>query len=123
MKERCYNQNNHKYPDYGGRGIKVCNAWRESFETFLRDMGPRPPGTSIDRIDNDGNYDPGNCRWATPAEQGANRRNNIRVEWQGQRMILRDAIERAGLPRKAVEHRLKRGWDVNRALSTPLKSR
>lgn len=121
MKERCHNPNNHKYPDYGGRGITVCPAWRESFEAFLADMGERPStGHSIERINNDGNYEPSNCRWATPDEQSANRRNNIWVEWQGRRMILRDAIATAGLPRKSVERRLKRGWTLERALTTPL---
>ena len=74
MKDRCYNKKSDRYPYYGGRGIKVCKAWRESFEKFYNDMGPRHTGTSLDRINNSGNYDPKNCRWATKSEQALNRR-------------------------------------------------
>jgi hypothetical protein len=78
MKQRCYNPRNHKFKDYGARGITVCDQWRESFAAFLADMGERPPGKSIDRRENDGNYEPGNCRWATRLEQAANKRVVIR---------------------------------------------
>lgn len=73
MKQRCFNPKAPRFERWGGRGITVCDRWRNSFENFLADMGRSPPGTSLDREDNDGNYEPGNCRWATPKEQAANR--------------------------------------------------
>jgi hypothetical protein len=77
--QRCTNPARPAWPNYGGRGIQVCDRWRTSFENFLADMGHRPPGLTIDRIDNDGHYEPGNCRWATWVEQRANRRDSRKV--------------------------------------------
>jgi len=76
MKARCSNPNLRNYPDYGGRGIRVCQRWIDSFENFLADMGQRPDGLSLERINNEGNYEPGNCKWATAKEQANNTRRN-----------------------------------------------
>lgn len=121
-RSRCNNQDHVQYPDYGGRGIKVCNRWN-SFENFLIDMGKRPsPRHSLDRFPNNGgNYEPGNCRWATSKEQCRNKRDNRLIEFRGHRMTVSAAAELMGLPAKTVRVRLnRRGWTVERALTQPI---
>lgn len=123
MLSRCNNPNLADYPRYGGRGIVVCDRWANSFESFLADMGPRPsPQHSIDRFpNNNGNYEPGNVRWANKQEQARNRRSNIIVSFAGREMTLKEATEIAGLPYVAVYIRItRRGWSASRALTTPL---
>lgn len=112
MHSRCSNPKVANFKDYGGRGIRVCERWH-SFECFLADMGPRPSKAhSIDRYpNNDGDYEPGNCRWATPVEQASNRRVNRIVTYEGRQMTLKEACERSGLPRSTAYARLKRGLD------------
>lgn len=116
MKARCHNEKDAAYPGYGGRGITVCERWRNSFECFLKDMGRAPDGHSIDRIDNDGGYEPTNCRWATQAQQARNTRRTIRVNG----MALIDACEAAGVSYSAAQARLSRGATIEQAMS-PLK--
>src|SRR5688572_28119058 len=128
MKQRCFNERHSKYRIYGARGITVCDAWRNSFETFIADMGPRPDGYSLERIDNNGNYEPGNCKWATPLEQAHNRRSCVapqhnKIEWNGQRLTFADAGRLVGLPWAMISKRIKRGWSVEAALTTPARSR
>jgi hypothetical protein len=124
MIDRCRNQNNHAYSDYGGRGIRVCDRW-ENFGTFLADMGRKPSKKhSLDRIDNNGNYEPINCRWATAREQANNRRNSIEVSFAGQSMPLKEACILAGLKYGTVRARIVRnGWDAELALSKPTQRR
>lgn len=107
-------------PRYGGRGIKVCARWAK-FENFLADMGAPPSSKhTLDRRDNDGDYDKRNCRWATPTIQARNTSKNRKVRYQGMFIPLVEQCERARLPYKTVHARLKRGWPVYKALSTPL---
>jgi hypothetical protein len=119
MKGRCFNTKNDSYNDYGGRGITVCEQWLK-FENFLSDMGERPSADhSIERLDNDGNYEPGNCVWATIDKQSRNKRNNHLIEFRGVVMNELDWSVRLGMTSNAVGRRIKRGWSVERALTTP----
>lgn len=121
MIRRCYEEARPAYPRYGGRGISVCDRWRQSVENFVEDMGPRPSKAhSLDRIDNDGNYEPSNCRWATRWEQGQNKRNNRRVEFDGQLLTARQIAERYGLKTATVRYRIGKGWS-GPMLAQPVK--
>jgi hypothetical protein len=102
MKGRCNNPNDAKFPDYGGRGIYVCPEWEYDFARFLSDMGPRPQGKSLDRKDNDGNYGPDNCRWATPQEQQRNKQDSVWVEYCEERMTLKTLSEKLALNYKRL---------------------
>jgi len=112
---------NTDYHLYGGRGIKVCDRWRRSFLDFLADMGPRPPKHTIDRIDNNGNYEPGNCRWATTHQQARNRRDNSRYTYQGRTLCLVEWAESTGIHPQTLARRLWRGWPFDKAITTPLR--
>lgn len=121
---RCENENDGSYPHYGARGIRVCERWRNSFEAFLEDMGPRPLGTEIDRYpNNDGNYEPGNCRWATRVENARNKRSNHAITFRGETRCASEWEEIFGLPKGRVVDRIRKGWSVERALTTPLDLR
>lgn len=121
MLSRCYRQSDKAFKHYGGRGITVCKRWRESFLDFLADMGPRPsPELEVDRFpDNDGNYEPANCRWATRKQQCNNRRNNRIIEWQGRSMSLAQWADERGLLQITLADRLNRGWSLSRIMATP----
>lgn len=110
MVSRCTNPSSKHFRHYGGRGIVVCQQWIDSCDAFIADVGRRPsPDHSIDRIDNNGNYEPGNVRWATRSQQGRNKRNNVWVELDGEIMILPEAAERLGEPIKVAHSRLGHG--------------
>lgn len=117
MLERCGNQNNKRFPQYGGRGIKVCKRW-QTFENFIADMGECKAGYSIDRINPNGNYEPGNCRWASQKDQQNNRTNNHRLTMNGETHTISEWCDRLGLSRSTVMDRLAKGWSAEKALST-----
>jgi hypothetical protein len=122
MRERCFDPSVRQYPNYGGRGIVVCDRWRYSFENFKADMGQPPTREhSVDRIDNDGNYEPGNCRWATTLEQSRNKRTNVVITAFGETKIVTDWMKdpRCKIGRFAVDRRLKKGWTPEEALTCP----
>lgn len=123
MKSRCLNPNNQKYADYGGRGIKVCDRWLD-FDAFYDDMGDRPSDAhSIDRIDNDGDYCPENCRWATTSQQQRNKRSSCVLAWNGKEQTAVEWAAELGISQAVIASRLYRGWSVERTLTTPVKPR
>jgi hypothetical protein len=124
MLSRCYNPAATGYERYGGRGIGVCVQWRHSFENFFSDMGKRPTlNHTLDRIEQNGNYTPDNCRWATKEEQGGNRRDNTLIEIDGKSMTVPAAIRAYGSPVgvSSIKKRLAKGWNHKDALTKPHK--
>ena len=120
MIDRCYYPRLAAYKNYGGRKIKVCRRWRHSFVNFLADMGEPPTEKySIDRIDNNGNYEPGNCRWATRIEQQRNKRTNRMLTFNGETHCSAEWNEKLRLPHGTITRRLFSGWSVEQALSIP----
>lgn len=109
MIARCEYPRHMVFKNYGGRGIRVCDKWRHNFEAFVNDMGPRPAGYSIDRIDNDGNYEPGNCRWASRREQSKNRSDTREIWIDGVKTTTVEIAEKYGLSLGNVFGRYKRG--------------
>lgn len=121
MRSRCDSPKNAKFFRYGARGIKVCSRWG-AFENFLTDMGLRPAGTSLDRIDNSKGYEPGNCRWADATTQARNTCTcGPLITFRGRTESVSTWSVLVGLSDKTLRNRLRRGWDVNRALTTPAK--
>jgi hypothetical protein len=115
MIQRCTNPNTIGWQDYGGRGITVCDRWRNSFEAFWADLGPTwAPGLSLDRIDNDGNYEPSNVRLATQTQQARNQRKSRFIDTPWGRITIPEAAERSGISGKTIRGRMDRGWPDDR---------
>jgi hypothetical protein len=121
MLDRCYNKNGDAYKYYGGRGIAVCEEWRNSYENFLKDMGNRPGREySIERINTNGNYEPSNCKWGTRSEQAHNRRDSHRLFKDGQQISISEVSNKSGVSYRALVARIRNGWEVERIINTPL---
>jgi hypothetical protein len=118
MIDRCTNKKSEAWPDYGGRGISICERWLASFPAFVSDMGPRPDGYQIERENNDGNYNPSNCKWATRKEQQRNRRNTRRVIIEGRQYLIADLAERSGLKWDTIRDRVRAGLPLDKVLSS-----
>lgn len=119
MRERCFNPNNSRYARYGGRGITICECWN-TYENFLADMGQRPsPQHSIERINNDGNYEPSNCKWATRKEQQQNILHARRITFNGLTLCLSEWARRIGAAPATITGRLQRGWPLEKAMTAP----
>lgn len=125
IKSRCNDKNNTRYSDYGGRGITVCSEWSESFEAFKEwslENGYRKDLT-IDRKDVNGNYEPSNCRWVTNQKQQNNRRDNHFITYNGKTRTITEWARIYNLSENALVHRILRGWEIDRALNTPIKKK
>lgn len=121
MKQRCYTKSQTSYPLYGGRGIRVCPRWHD-YKNFLQDMGIKPDGMTLDRIDTNGDYHPANCRWASPQDQANNKRSNHYLTFDGKSQTITQWADEIGIQRETIKTRLKLGWPVDRILSTPIKT-
>ena len=122
MKQRCTNPSHGHYDRYGGRGITVCDAWME-FDGFFRDMGNRPEGATLERVDNDKGYEPGNVIWASRLAQANNRITNSKLEFRGRELTVAEWSRVTGLNSRAIAKRIASGWSVERALTEPLSRR
>lgn len=118
MMYRCYDPQEAYYHRYGARGIKVCERWHD-LKNFFEDMGERPEGQTLERINNDGDYEPGNCKWASPLEQSQNTSFNRQLTFNGLTLCLSEWARRAGIKRNTIEGRLDRGWSIEQALTIP----
>jgi len=124
MKNRCFNPNEKRYSDYGGRGITVCDRWKNSFENFLADMGLKPtPKHSLDRIDNDGDYQKDNCKWSTHVEQQNNRSSNRFITIEDVTLTITQWEKKMGFNKNIIWQRLEDGWSEYDAVMTPVHVR
>lgn len=121
MIDRCSNENGSNFEYYKGRGITVCDRWLESFENFLADMGERPEGLTLERIENEKGYCQENCRWASRKEQANNRRSNRIIEFDGQKLNVSQWAEKIGVKNSLIADRIRFGWPLEKALTTPVK--
>lgn len=121
MRRRCTQPHRKDYPQYGGRGITVCDRWMDSFANFFADMGERPKGKTLERRENNGPYEPDNCCWATKDDQSRNTRTNRFIEVRGERMTVSDAARKYSIPWPTMFSRLNRGWDPERCISEPAR--
>jgi hypothetical protein len=117
MIRRCYDKRHDSYERYGARGIRVCERWKSSFASFFADMGERPIGMTLDRIDNDLDYEAGNCRWGTAIEQNNNRRNTPFFTYHGRTQSLADWAREIGIPHRIAHWRLTHGWSIEKVVS------
>ena len=122
IKKRCYNKNDHNYHLYGGRGITMCERWLKSFPNFLADMGPRPTGLTIERIDNSKGYSKENCKWATMQEQNWNKRDIKMITFQGETKPTKVWERELGFSSGGLRYRLKKGMSMKDAVATPIRN-
>ena len=122
MKERCLHEKSGHYKWYGARGIKVCNRWLHSFKNFLADMGEKPQGLSLDRINNNGNYEPSNCKWSTWGDQANNKRNNIWITFDGKTLSKAQWAREINIDIGTLANRIYHGWSISDALTTHVKT-
>jgi hypothetical protein len=117
MKQRCLNKKHSMFKNYGARGITICARWLESFDNFLADMGEKPDGLTLDRINNNAGYSPDNCRWATPAQQRVNQRDCVYLEFQGKRMTVAEWGREIGRHQTTIRSRIRSGYPIELVLS------
>lgn len=123
MKDRCCNPSSKDYPRYGGSGVTVCSRWLSSFENFFSDMGRRQKHQSLDRIDNNGNYEPGNCRWASGVTQSNNRRSSRLIDYNGETISISELARRIGITSQALTKRLRKYGHCPKAFSGRMDTR
>ncbi len=121
MKQRCYNPQHTYFAMYGGRGITIAEAWLTSFQTFLSDMGERPLGHTLERIDNNGPYCKENCKWVTRRAQAQNRRNNRPLTHNGETLVISEWARRLGFSKQTIRDRIAAGWSTEKALTEPVR--
>jgi len=121
MMQRCFDKNSHAYNRYGGRGVSVSERW-QSFENFYADMGDRPAGMSLERIDNDGDYSPENVVWASSKDQANNRRSNVVLEYKGEKKTMQQWADQLGVKIGTLWMRFNRGWSVDRAMTQEVRN-